>query len=81
MPNYETKITLSMSDFELNGKMNNIELFRLYRQIFLGLSNNYGMYIFSIGLGYCGKGDEENDCLKVNILIHTKWLVNIDSNG
>jgi hypothetical protein len=81
MPNYETKVTLSMADFELNGKMNNIELFRLYTQICLRLSNDYGMYIFSSGLGYCGKDDEENDYLKFNILIHPKWFVNIDSNG
>ncbi|CAF1295064.1 unnamed protein product [Adineta steineri] len=81
MPNYETKVTISMSDFELNGKMNNIELFRLYTQICQYLSNNYGMYIFSTGLGYCCKDDDENDFLKFNILIHPKWLVNIDKNG
>jgi len=81
IPNYETKVTLSMVDFGLNGKMNNIELFRLYTQICLRLSNNYGMYIFSSGLGYCGKDDEENDYLKFNILIHPKWLVNVDNSG
>jgi len=81
MPNYETKVTLSMVDFELNKKMNNIELFHLYTKICLRLSNDYGMYIFSSGLGYCCKDDEENDYLKFNILIHPKWLVNIDSHG
>jgi hypothetical protein len=81
MSNYETKVTLPMSDFGLNGKMNNIELFHLYTQICQRLSDDYGMYIFSSGLGYCGKDDEECDYLKFNILIHPKWLVGVDSNG
>jgi len=38
------------------------------------------MYIFSSGIGSCGKDDEENDYLKFNILIHPKWLVNTDNN-
>ncbi len=81
MPNYETKVTIALSDFDFNGKMNKIELFHLYTQICAHLSNDYGMYIFSSGLGYCCKDDEENDYLKFNILIHPKWLFNIDSNG
>ncbi|CAF3509913.1 unnamed protein product [Rotaria sordida] len=81
MPNYETKITLSMTNFELNGKMNNIELFYLYTKICQRLTNDYGMYIISSGLGYCCKDNKENDYLKFNILIHPKWLVNTDSNG
>lgn len=76
MPNYETKVTIPMSDFDLNQKLTNIELFRLYTKICIQLSNDYGMYIFSSGLGYCGKDDEENDYLKFNILIHPKWLIN-----
>ncbi|CAF4759174.1 unnamed protein product [Rotaria sp. Silwood1] len=81
IPNYETKITLSMTDFGLNGKMNNIELFHLYTKVCQRLTQDYGMYIFSSGLGYCCKDNKEDDYLKFNILIHSKWLVNIDSNG
>ncbi len=81
MPNYETKITLSLNDFGLNGKLNNVELFRLYTKICESLSNDYGMYIFSSGYGYCCKDDGENDHLKFNILIHPKWLYNINKNG
>jgi hypothetical protein len=81
IPTYETKVTLSMTDFGLDGKMNNVELFRLYTQICQRLSNEYGMYIFSSGLGYCCKDDEESDHLKFNILIHPKWLATVDIDG
>ena len=81
MPNYETKVTLSLADFGLNKKLNNIELFRIYTKICQCLLDDYGMYIFSSGFGYCGKDNEENDLLKFNILVHPKWLVKIDKNG
>ncbi|CAF1201052.1 unnamed protein product [Adineta ricciae] len=81
IPNYETKVTLSMFDFGLNGKLNNTELFHLYTDICQYLSNTYGIYIFSSGLGYCSKDDQENDYLKFNILIHPKLLTHIDQNG
>jgi len=81
MPNYETKVTIPLSDFNLNGRFNNIELFRLYTKICSQLSSDYGMYLFSTGLGYCGKDDEENDYFKFNILTHPKWLVEMDRNG
>ncbi|CAF1132284.1 unnamed protein product [Adineta steineri] len=81
MPNYETKVILPLADFGLNKQLTNLELFRIYTKICQCLLDDYGMYIFSSGFGYCGKDDEENDCLKFNILVHPKWLVKIDKNG
>ncbi len=81
MPNYETKVTLSLADFNLNKKYNNIELFRIYTKICQCLLDDYGIYIFSSGFGYCGKDNNENDCLKFNMLVHPKWLVKSDKNG
>lgn len=81
MPNYETKVTLSLDDFGLNKKFTNIELFRIYTKICQCLLDDYGMYIFSSGFGYCGKDNYENDYLKFNILVHPKWLVKNDQNG
>jgi hypothetical protein len=80
MPNYETKVTLRMAEFGLDGKMSNVELFRIHTQICERLSHDYGMYIFSSGFGYCGK-DGEGDFLKFNIIVHPKWLVHVDQNG
>ncbi|CAF2886532.1 unnamed protein product [Rotaria sp. Silwood2] len=79
IPNYETKITLAMSDFGLNGKMNNVELFHFYTKICQRLTNDYGIYILSSGLGYCCNDNKKTDYLKFNILIHSKWLVIIDT--
>jgi hypothetical protein len=81
MPNYETKVTLALGEFDLNKKYNNVELFRIYTQICQCLLDDYGMYIFSSGFGYCGKDDVENDYFKFNILVHPKWLVKLDKNG
>jgi len=81
MPNYETKVTISLDDFGLNKKLTNIELFRLYTKICQHLLDDYGMYIFSSGFGYCGKDNDEYDYLKFNILVHPKWLVTMDKNG
>ncbi|CAF2409741.1 unnamed protein product [Rotaria sp. Silwood2] len=81
MSNYETKVTLSLADYGLNKKLNNIELFRIYTKICQYLSDDYEMYILSTGFGYCGKDDEKNDYLKFNILVHPKWLVKFDENG
>jgi hypothetical protein len=82
IPTYETKVTLSMADFGLDGKMNNVELFRLYTQICQRLSDEYGMYVFSSGFGYCCKDQERGDHMKFEIMIHPKWLSTIDDiNG
>jgi hypothetical protein len=81
MPNYETKITLPLADFRLNKYYNNIELFRIYTKICQHLLDDYGMYIFSSGFGYCGKDNTDSDCLKFNILVHPKWLIKFDKNG
>ena len=81
MPNYETKVTVSLADFELNKKFNNIELFRIYTEICQYLLDDYGMYIFSSGFGYCAKDDDKNDYLKFNVLVHPKWLVKLNNNG
>ncbi|CAF1386943.1 unnamed protein product [Rotaria sordida] len=81
MSNYETKVALSLADYGLNKKLNNIELFRIYTKICQCLSDDYDMYILSSGFGYCGKDNETNDCFKFNILVHPKWLVQFDQNG
>lgn len=81
MPNYETKVTLSLVDFGINHRYNNVELFRLYTKICQSLLDDYGMYIFSSGFGYCNKDNPESDCFKFNILVHPKWLIRIDDNG
>jgi len=81
MPNYETKVTLSLADFGLNKIYNNIELFRIYTKICQRLLDDYGIHIFSSGFGYCGKDNNENDYLKFNILVHPKWLIKSDKNG
>jgi hypothetical protein len=81
MPNYETKVLLLLKDFGLNKKFTNIQLFRIYTKICQCLLDDYGMYIFSSGYGYCGKDNHKNDFLKFNILVHPKWLVKYDKNG
>lgn len=81
MPNYETKVILCLEDFDLNKKLTNLELFRLYTKICRCLLEDYGMYIFSSGFGYCGKDDEEKNCLKFNVLVHPKWLTKTAKNG
>ena len=81
MPNYETKVLLLLKDFGLNEKFTNIQLFRIYTKICQCLLDDYGMYIFSSGYGYCGKDNNKNDFLKFNILVHPKWLVKYDKNG
>ena len=81
MPNYETKVVLNLAEFGLNKQLSNVELFRVYTQICQRLLDEYGMYIFSSGFGYCGQDDEEKDCLKFNILVHPKWLVKRDERG
>jgi hypothetical protein len=75
MPNYETKVHLSLNDLGLNKRFNNVELFRLYTKICQCLLDDYGMYIFSSGFGYCGKDNDKYDILKFNI------LVKYDKNG
>ena len=81
MPNYETKVKLALADLNCNKKFNNIELFRLYTKICQCLLDNYGMYIFSSGFGYCGKDNDENDYFIFQILVHPKWLIGFDQNG
>ncbi|CAF0879990.1 unnamed protein product [Rotaria sp. Silwood1] len=81
MPNYETKVNLSLADYGLNKKLNNIELFRIYTKICQCLLDDYDMYVFSSAFGYCGKDDEKNDYLKFNILVHPKRLAKFDQNG
>ncbi|UJR25757.1 hypothetical protein I4U23_007111 [Adineta vaga] len=81
MPNYETKVILPLVDFDLNKKWTNLELFRLYTNICRCLLDDYGMYIFSSGFGYCGTDDKENNYLKFNVLVHPKWLVKVNTNG
>jgi hypothetical protein len=81
MPNYETKVTISMADFSCNHRFNNVELFHLYTQICQHLLDDYGMYIFSSALGYCGKDNQHNDYLKFNLLVHPKWLTKVDRHG
>lgn len=74
IPNYETKIILSMKDFQLNKTFSSLQLFRIYTQICQQLYDDYGIYVFSTGYGYCCKDDENEDLLKFNVLIHPKWL-------
>ena len=81
MPNYETKVTLSMEEFKLNKKFNAQELFEVYTQICQRLLDDYGMYVFSSGYGYCCQDDKEMDCLKFNILVHPKCLVENGEKG
>ncbi|CAF0868157.1 unnamed protein product [Adineta steineri] len=81
IPNYETRVTLQMSDFGLDGTMDNIELFRIYTKICERLSQDYGMYILSSAYGYCGKDNDKGDILKFNILVHPKFLTYIDQHG
>jgi hypothetical protein len=81
MPNYETKVTLPLADFGLNQVYNNIELFRIYTKICQCLLDDYGIYIFSSGFSYCGKDNQENDYLKFNIIVHPKWLVQLNKSG
>ncbi|CAF0855495.1 unnamed protein product [Adineta ricciae] len=81
MPNYETKVILPLEDFDLNKKLTNLELFRLYTKICRCLLEDYGMYIFSSGFGYCGKDNEEENCFKFNVLVHPKWLTKTAQNG
>jgi hypothetical protein len=81
MPNYETKVTLSLAEFGANHIYTNVELFRIYTNICQRLLDDYGMYIFSSGFSYCSKDNQENDLLKFNILVHPKWLVKFDKNG
>jgi hypothetical protein len=78
---YETKVTIFMSEFGLNGKMSNVDLFRVYTEICERLSQEYRMYVFSTGFGYFGKNNEAGDFLKFNILVHPKSLVDMDNNG
>ncbi|CAF0809846.1 unnamed protein product [Adineta steineri] len=70
-----------MSDFGLDGIMDNIELFRIYTKICERLSQDYGMYILSSAYGYCGKDNDKGDILKFNILVHPKFLTYIDQHG
>jgi hypothetical protein len=81
MPNYETKVTLSLEEFGVNHIYNNVELFRIYTEICQRLLDDYGMYIFSSGFGYCSKDNPDNDLLKFNILVHPKWLIKLGKNG
>ncbi|CAF3764191.1 unnamed protein product [Rotaria magnacalcarata] len=81
MPNYETKVTLHMSDLGLDGKMNNLELFQTYTHICAQLSKDYGIYTFSSPFGYYGKSSDHGDTLKFQLLIHPKFLVQLDENG
>ncbi len=81
IPTYETKVTLMLSDIGLHGQLNNVDLFRVYKQTCERLSNDYGMYVLSTTYGYFGKDDEKSDFLKFNIIVHPKWLFNIDNNG
>lgn len=80
MPNYETKVTISMVDFDLDQKLTNLQLFRLYTDVCQSLLDDYGMYVFSSSFGYCGKDDQKGDFLKFNVLVHPKWLNNISKN-
>ncbi|CAF3343868.1 unnamed protein product [Rotaria socialis] len=81
MPNYETKVTLHMRDLGLDGKMNNLELFQTYTHICAQLSKDYGIYTFSSPFGYFGKSSDHGDTLKFQLLIHPKFLVQLDENG
>jgi hypothetical protein len=81
IPTYETKVTLWMVEFGLNGQLNNIDSFRIYKQICESLSSDYGMYVLSTGYGYFSKVSEKGDFLKFNVIAHPKWLVNTDSYG
>jgi len=78
MPNYETKVTILLADFNSNHIYDNIQLFRIYTSICQCLLDDYGMYVFSSGFGYCSRDDSENDYFKFNILVHPKWLVKFD---
>lgn len=78
---YETKVTLFMSEFGLHGKMDNIQLFYVYKSICERLSREYGMYLFSTGFGYFGKNDQAGDFLKFNVLVNPQALENILEGG
>ncbi|CAF3687010.1 unnamed protein product [Adineta steineri] len=81
MANYETKLTLHMNDFGVDGKMNKLELFRLYTNVCELLSQDYGMYTFSSAFGYCCKDSAKGDILTFNILVHPKVLTHGDQHG
>lgn len=81
MPSYETKVTLAMSDFGLNKQLSNVELFHLYMRVCRQLLDDYGIYSFSSGFGYCGQDNPKEDYLKFNFLVHPKWLVEVHKNG
>lgn len=81
MPNYETKVTIPMADFSLNKQLTPVELFHLYTDVCQHLLNDYGMYIFSSGFGYCGRDNPDKDYLKFNVLVHPKWLVKEGDHG
>ncbi|CAF1181611.1 unnamed protein product [Adineta steineri] len=81
MPIYETKFTLFLNEFGYHEQISRLNLFRIYNKICESLMHNYGIYVFSTEYSYFGKGYVKDDFFKFNLMIHPKWLVNIDNNG
>ncbi|CAF2992763.1 unnamed protein product [Rotaria sp. Silwood2] len=79
MSAYQTKITLRMADFEMEGQLNNLQMFRVYTQICERLVNDCGIYVSTTGYGYCGK-DKATDILMFHVIVHSKSIVDIDNH-
>ena len=68
---YQTKLKLFMADFGMEGKLSNVELFRLYTKICERLVNDYGIYLITTGYGYCGK-DGPKDVLIFQVIVNAE---------